>query len=111
MTIMTRVVRMDTKRRPTLPSELLDAAGISIGEDLVASTSGDGAVVLRSRSASLHLIRDEISEGFGHASPVQDVPSLREDRDADDAALDQRIAAVSDNTEAAGAALLARLAL
>lgn len=111
MTLVARVVRMDTKRRPTLPSDLLEAAGISVGEDLVASTSGDGAVVLRSRSASLRLIRDEISAGFGTAVPVQNIPSLREDRDADDAALEQRMAAVSDDTEAARAALLARLAL
>ena len=111
MTLMARMVRMDAKRRPTLPPDLLEAAGIAVGEDLVASTNGDGVVVLRSRSANLRQIRDEISAGFGPVGPRRDVPSLREDRIADDAALDMRMATASEDPNAVGAALLARLGL
>lgn len=39
------------------------------------------------------------------------VPSLRDDRDADDAALDRRLAAASEDPDAAGAALLTHLGL
>ena len=107
--MMVRLVRMDSNRRVTLPLELLALAGIAVGEDLVASTSGD-AVVLRSRS-DLRQTRNEVSAGFGTAGPRQDVPPLREDRDADDAALDRRIGRASDDPDTAGVVLLHRLGL
>lgn len=109
MTIMERVVRMDTKRRPTLPSELLEAAGIAVGDELVASTDGHGAVILRSRTASLRQIRDEIISGFGLTESDHIVPSLREDRIDDDESLNRRLASASSDPNAAGAALLAQL--
>lgn len=55
--------------------------------------------------------RNEIAEGFEPAGPRFGVSSLREDRDADDAALDSRLATASADPEAAGAAVLARIGL
>lgn len=111
MTLMIRTVRMDTKRRPTLPSDLLKAAGIRADEILVASTTGDGTVILRSQSSNLHQIREELNAGFRAGGPVQEVSSLREDRDADDAAIDKRVTSESADPDAARAALMARLRL
>jgi bifunctional DNA-binding transcriptional regulator/antitoxin component of YhaV-PrlF toxin-antitoxin module len=111
MTPTDRVIRMDTKRRLTLPSDLLEAAGIAVEEDLVASTDGDGVVVLRSRSASMRQIRAEVSSGFGPDGPRRHSTSLREDREADDASLDRRMGSESANSDAPGAALVSRLGL
>lgn len=109
MTLMTRTVRMDSKHRPTLPLDLLKAAGIRADEDLVASTNGDGTVTLRSQSSNVNQIRGEITAGFRAGGPSQKVPSLREDRDADDEAIGKRVASESADPDAARAALMARL--
>jgi bifunctional DNA-binding transcriptional regulator/antitoxin component of YhaV-PrlF toxin-antitoxin module len=112
MKTMSRTVRMDMKRRPTLPLELLKAAGIKPGEDLLISLAPEhGALILRSRSGALRDIQDEIATGFEGRGRELPTTSLRADRAADDAALDQRIDSSSKDPQAAGAALLSRLGL
>ncbi|WP_459642073.1 hypothetical protein [Kineococcus sp. NUM-3379] len=50
-------VRLDAKRRPTLPAELLAEAGVSPESELVASTDGAGRIVVETREALVARIR------------------------------------------------------
>jgi hypothetical protein len=56
------------------------------------------------------VVTPESGASRGEVAP-RDVPSLRDDRDAEDAALDRRLTLASDDPDAVGAALLARLGL
>lgn len=49
-------VRLDGRRRPTLPEELLNAAGIAQGSELTARVMGDGMIVLETGDA----VRDRL---------------------------------------------------
>lgn len=46
-------VRLDARRRPTLPSALLEEAGIADSQELVARVDGPGRVVLEDPAALL----------------------------------------------------------
>lgn len=40
------IVRLDSRRRPTLPTKLLDQLGIQAGDSLIASIDDHGGLVL-----------------------------------------------------------------
>jgi bifunctional DNA-binding transcriptional regulator/antitoxin component of YhaV-PrlF toxin-antitoxin module len=107
------VVSMDARRRVVLPRGLVRAAGLEVGEDLLASTDGDGSIVLRARTANMRLLRDELDEAFGPAGvrPVDVDADLCVDRHLSDAVLDRRITSSSEDFRGVGAALLDRLGL
>lgn len=50
-------VRLDDRRRPTLPPDLLEAAGIPPGSELSARVLEEGTIVLSTRDAVLERIR------------------------------------------------------
>ena len=50
-------VRLDSRRRPTLPQDLLDLVGIEPGADLVAQTSEEGVIVLMTHTAAMRHLR------------------------------------------------------
>ena len=56
-------LRMDGKRRPTLPAALLDDAGISPTHELVAYTDGRGRVVLEDPLVMLTAFQHAVVEG------------------------------------------------
>ena len=50
-------VRLDERRRPTLPPDLLEAAGIPPGAELTVRIVDDGCIVLSTRDAVRERIR------------------------------------------------------
>ena len=55
-------VRLDNRRRPTLPSALLEEAGIMLGsQELVARVDGPGRVVLEDPAALLAALQETIA--------------------------------------------------
>lgn len=70
-------VRLDSRRRPTLPEELLSEARVGRGEDLVAHVEGEGRIVLETRDAIRRRLRQRFAEGrarVGHtADPVAEL--------------------------------------
>ena len=61
-------VRLDTKRRPTLPARLLEDAGLVGVEELVARADGRGRIVLEDPAAMLSELQDRLAavlEGSG----------------------------------------------
>lgn len=64
-------VRLDERRRPTLPPELLAAAGIPAGAELNARVAADGVVVLETRDAVLARIREHMAPLKGSGSEVE----------------------------------------
>jgi bifunctional DNA-binding transcriptional regulator/antitoxin component of YhaV-PrlF toxin-antitoxin module len=81
-------VRLDSRRRPTLPEELLSEAHVGRGEELVAHVESEGRIVLETREAIRRRLRQRFADGrlrVGHTGdPVADL--LRER--ARDASLD-----------------------
>lgn len=57
-------LKLDAKRRPTIPSSVLDAAGVGPGEDLVARVEGPGRIVLESASSVLAQLQRAVAEGM-----------------------------------------------
>ena len=66
-------VRLDDRRRPTLPPELLAAAGIETGAELHARVASDGVSVLETRDAVLARIREHMAPLRGGASMVDEL--------------------------------------
>jgi hypothetical protein len=57
------LVRLDARRRPTLPSALLAEAGILVGsQDLVARVEGPGRVVLEDPTVLLGELQKSVAE-------------------------------------------------
>ncbi len=55
-------VRLDDRRRPTLPSALLEEAGIMVGsQELVAYADGPGRVVLEDPTALLGALQKSVA--------------------------------------------------
>lgn len=55
-------VRLDGRRRPTLPSALLEEAGIMVGsQELVAHVDGPGRVVLEDPTALLGALQKTVA--------------------------------------------------
>lgn len=50
-------VRLDERRRPTLPPDLLEAAGIPPGSELTVRVLEEGTIVLSTHDAVLERIR------------------------------------------------------
>lgn len=73
-------VRLDSRRRPTLPEELLSEARVGRGEELVAHVESEGRIVLETRDAIRRRLRQRFADGrarVGHtADPVAEL--LRE---------------------------------
>jgi DNA-binding transcriptional regulator/RsmH inhibitor MraZ len=67
MTVMdhgaTYRVRMDAKRRPTLPASLLHEAGIEPDHELVAWSDGHGRVVLEDPLVMLAAFQSAVAKG------------------------------------------------
>lgn len=80
-------------------------ARLRIGEQSMASSNDKSGVMVPESGADLRHIQDEIAAGFRGSDARQVVSSLRQDRDADDARLDDRLASASSDPTAAGAAL------
>lgn len=81
-------VHLDTKRRPTLPSRLLEDAGLIGVDELVARVDGPGRIVLEDPAAMLGALQDRIAaarEASGDDESMVD--SLLADRAADDSLL------------------------
>ncbi len=56
-------VRLDDRRRPTLPSALLEEAGIMAGtQELIARVDGPGRVVLEDPTALLGALQKSVAE-------------------------------------------------
>lgn len=70
-------VRLDDRRRPTLPPELLAAARIPAGAELNARVSSDGVIVLETRDAVLARIREHMAPLMGGASMVDELLAER----------------------------------
>ncbi len=56
-------VKVDAKRRPTLPQSLLDAAGIGGGQDLIAHLEPPGRIVLEGAGTVLARLQDAVRAG------------------------------------------------
>jgi bifunctional DNA-binding transcriptional regulator/antitoxin component of YhaV-PrlF toxin-antitoxin module len=83
--ISTFHVRLDAKRRPTLPIRLLEDAGlVGVGE-LIARADGPGRIVLEDPAAMLSALQDRVGaaleESGESAESIRD--SLLADRAAD----------------------------
>ena len=60
-------VKVDAKRRPTLPQSLLDAAGVGGGEDLIAHLEPPGRIVLEGPATVLARLQETIRAGKNRA--------------------------------------------
>jgi len=77
-------VRVDTKRRPTLPSALLAEAGIDATHELVAHVDGRGRIVLEDPLVVLAAFQDSVARGMREAGQSGSlVEELLADRAAD----------------------------
>lgn len=84
-------VRMDAKRRVSLPSQLLDQVGIVAATRLVAHVEGPGRVVIETPEAAVASAAERI---WADLSPEADAPlDLSAIRDADQRTSEQNIAA------------------
>lgn len=77
-----REVKVDSKRRPAIPADLMNEAGIGIGDRLVVTVAGPGNIVLRTRAAILAEVRAEINAGFengvvGQTHAIDDIRAER----------------------------------
>jgi len=83
--ISTFSVRLDSKRRPTLPARLLEEAGLSGATDLVARADGPGRIVLEDPASMLHSLQQRLTDSLKEsaATPSMAVDSLFATRDAD----------------------------
>ncbi len=65
-------VRMDSRRRPTLPPDLLSAAGISAGDRLTARVDEEGRIILESGAAALRRAKSLMAQGSVPESAVDE---------------------------------------
>lgn len=56
-------VKVDAKRRPTLPQSLLDAAGVGDGQDLIAHLEAPGRIVLEGPATVLARLQAAVRAG------------------------------------------------
>ena len=75
-------VRLDDRRRPTLPEELLSAAGIPAGADLTARVGDEGMIILETRDAVRERIRRRMAPLKTGASMVDELLAERRAEDA-----------------------------
>lgn len=72
---------MDSRRRPTLPAELLAAASVHPDDRLVARADGEGRIVLETRAALRSRVRARAQEERAHeggkASAVDELLAQR----------------------------------
>jgi bifunctional DNA-binding transcriptional regulator/antitoxin component of YhaV-PrlF toxin-antitoxin module len=76
-------VRVDAKRRPTLPAALLAEAGIDTTHELIARSDGRGRIVLEDPLEVLAAFQNSVAEGMRE---VGESGSLVDDLLADRAA-------------------------
>ena len=80
-------VRVDAKRRPTLPAAVIEAAGLSDSHELVVHTDGPGRIVLEDPAVLLAEFQSAVARGKAatgfHGSLAED---LAADRAADPSA-------------------------
>lgn len=77
-------VRVDDKRRPALPKALLDAAGVGVGEDLIASVEGPGRIVLEDAASVLRRLQAAVAAGMAeHGVTASLADELLTERAAD----------------------------
>lgn len=77
-------LRLDEKRRPTLPQSLTEAAGVGPGEDLVARVDGPGRIVLEGADTVLTGLQAAVRSGrqtYGSTGSLAD--GLSADRASD----------------------------
>lgn len=77
-----REIKVDSKRRPAIPADLLNEAGIGVGDRLIVTVAGPGNIVLRTRAAILAEVRAEINAGFengviGNTHAIDDIRAER----------------------------------
>jgi bifunctional DNA-binding transcriptional regulator/antitoxin component of YhaV-PrlF toxin-antitoxin module len=78
-------VRLDAKRRPTLPARLLENAGLVGVEELTARADGPGRIVLEDPAAMLSALQDRVATALEESGETAEsiVDSLLADRAAD----------------------------
>jgi bifunctional DNA-binding transcriptional regulator/antitoxin component of YhaV-PrlF toxin-antitoxin module len=78
-------VRLDTKRRPTLPARLLEDAGLAGVGELVARADGRGRIVLEDPAAMLIALQDRLAAAIEESGETAEstIDSLLADRAAD----------------------------
>ncbi len=82
-------LRLDEKRRPTLPQSLLDAAELRADQGLVARVKGPGRIVLEGTAAVLVRLQAAVQSGkVAHDSLGPLADEILADRAAD-TSLDQ----------------------
>lgn len=59
-------VALDSRRRPTLPAELLAAASVHPDDRLIARADGEGRIVLETRAALRSRVRARAQEVRAH---------------------------------------------
>ena len=74
---------VDSKRRPTLPVQLLDAAQIGPDEPLVAHVEGEGRIVLETRAAVRRRLQHRFQSAAAAAGRRDLVDELLDERAAD----------------------------
>jgi hypothetical protein len=83
--VATYHVRLDTKRRPTLPARLLEDAGLASVGELIARVDGRGRIVLEDPAAMLSALQDRLAAALEESGATAEaiVDSLLADRAAD----------------------------
>jgi hypothetical protein len=78
-------VRLDAKRRPTLPARLLEDAGLAGVGELIARADGRGRIVLEDPAAMLSALQDRVAAALEESGETAQsiVDSLLADRAAD----------------------------
>ena len=74
---------VDSKRRPTFPVPLLEAAQVSLGEPLVAHADGEGRIVLETRAAIKRRLQLRFQAAASAAGRAGLVDELLDERAAD----------------------------
>lgn len=64
-------VRIDSRRRPTLPEEALQAAGFSAGEELRVRVAEEGLLILETPGHALKRARSRVAGAAGSGSVVE----------------------------------------
>ena len=115
--LLEREVTVDSKRRATIPTDLLREAGVRVGDHLVVTVVGPGSFALRTRASILSEVRAEIEAGFsdGIVGSTDAIDEIRAERQRDsgmtDARLDVDEPRDPEVVQARGTALLTRLGL
>ncbi|PWJ54916.1 hypothetical protein SAMN06264364_105125 [Quadrisphaera granulorum] len=64
-------MKLDSRRRPTIPAALLDAAGVEAGEGMVARVEGPGRIVLESTGSVLSKLQRAVTEGMAAVAATE----------------------------------------